>query len=186
VRAELTIECRSDGIAAALESLYGANNPEALAKSALATEAPVAAGAIKYTAVTQGLIVMAEYVGARKVVLYVEPTSGLLRHGAETIWTDIRQRGNLKPKLTRLVINDERANDILASAALGVRGKVLGGDATTPVLTGVVTGAVLVVALLVGNASADFVYGSATALAVAVVYIALIVRALRSKAITWR
>ncbi len=183
----MTIECRSDGIAAALEGLYGANNTEALATSALATEAPMAAGSIKYTALTQGLIVMAEYVGMKKVVLYVEPTSGLLRHGAETIWRDIRQRGaNLKPKLTRLVINDERANDILASAALGVRGKVVGGDATAPVLTGVVTGAVLLVALLVGNASADFVYGSATALAVAVIYIALILRALGSKAISWR
>jgi hypothetical protein len=120
------------------------------------------------------------------VVLYVEAISGLLRQGAETIWNDIRQQDTLKPKLTRLVIIDERANDVLASAALGVLGKVLGGDAAAPILTGVVTGAVLLVALVVGNASADFVYGSATALAVAVVYIALILRALSSKAISWR
>jgi ABC-type microcin C transport system permease subunit YejE len=157
-----------------------------LAKSALATEAPMAAESIKYTVLTQGLIVMAEYIGAKKVVLYVEAISGLLRQGAETIWKDIRQQETLKPKLTRLVIIDERANDILASAALGVRGKVLGGDAAAPILTGVVTGAVLLVALVVGNASADFVYGSATALAVAVVYIASILRALGSKAISWR
>jgi len=183
----MTIECRSDGIAATLEGLYGADNKGALAKSALAAAAPTAAGSIKYTAVTQGLIVMVEYVGTKKVVLYVEPTGGLLRHGAETIWTDIRERGaNQKPKLTRLIIIDERANDILASAALGVRGKVLGGDATAPVLTGAVTGVVLLVALLIGNASADFVYGSATALAVAVVYIASTIRALSSKAISWR
>jgi hypothetical protein len=70
VRAEITIECRSDGIAAALEGLYGASNAEALAKSALATEAPMAAKSIKYTALTQGLIVMAEYVGT-KVTIHV-------------------------------------------------------------------------------------------------------------------
>ena len=170
-----------------LKGLYGANKKAALAESALATGAPKAAQSIKYTAVTQGLVVMAEYVGTKKVVLYVESTGGLLRRGAETIWKDIRERAaNLKPKLTRLVIIDERANDILASAALGVRGKVLGGEATAPILTGVVTGVVLVVALLVGNASADFVYGSATALAVAAVYIASVLRALGSKAISWR
>jgi ABC-type microcin C transport system permease subunit YejE len=183
----MTIECTSDGIAIVLEELYGPNNEGALVESALATEAPTAAGSIKYTAVTQGLLVMAEYVGTKKLVLYVEPIGGLLRHGAETIWADVRKRGaSVKPKLTRLVITDQRANDILASAAIGVRGKVLGGDATTPVLTGVISGAVLLVALLVGNASADFVYGSATAFAVALVYVVSILRALRSKEISWR
>jgi hypothetical protein len=183
----MTIECRFDGIADVLEELYGPNNTGALARSALAAEAPTAAGSIRYTAVTQGLLVMAEYVGTKKLVLYVESIGGLLRHGAETIWADIRKRGaNLKPKLTRLVISDQRANDILASASLGVRGKILAGDAAAPVLTGVVTGAVLLVALLVGNASADFVYGSATALAVALLYVASILRALSSKEISWR
>jgi hypothetical protein len=191
MRAQLTISCRRAGILAVPGSLYGSHDPSALAASALARKAPETAKSIAYAARTRGFIVMSEPVGANKLVLYIESSGGGLRQGAEEIWGEMRDNAGrkgsrLKPKLTKLILYDEDANDVIATAGVGAFDRIRREDTIGPVITGVVTAVVLAFALAFGNASPDFFYGSATALIVALLYAGYIVWSMFSKALAWR
>jgi hypothetical protein len=130
---------------------------------------------------------MAEFVGTKKFILYVESSGGLLRHGSEEVWSDIRDQGKaLKPRLGRLVLVDEDANDVIATAAPGVRGKLRRQDTIGPIVTAIVTALVLVAASAFGHASPDLFYGSATALVVGILYVGYIAWSLRFKELVWR
>lgn len=193
MRAELSISHKQGDIAALLVSLYGAHDPGALLDSAFAHKTPGAASAVTYAARTPGLIVMAWFVGTG-VELYVEAGPGRsLRREAVGVWSAIRDdpQGNaLKLKLKRLALVDEDAPEEIVTARPGVGGW-LGGrlklgpnDLYAPIATGIVTGVVLLVVAIVSQASSDFFYGSATALGVAAVSLALLFWP--SKELVWR
>lgn len=186
MRAELSISCQQDGMAALLESLYGASDKSALRASEFARKAPESVRTITYAARTPGLIVMASIAG-KNLELYVESSGGRLREGAVTVWSAIRDDGKaLKPKLGRLVLVDEDANDVIATASVGVGGSLRREDLFLPVATGVVTAVVLAGVQIFGHVSADFLYGSTTALAVAILSIGRLLWPSRSKELVWR
>jgi hypothetical protein len=186
VRAELRISHEQGSMLGLLESLYGANDENALNASEFARKAPAAAKAMNYAARTPGLIVMAWF-APRELEIYVESTGGRLREGATKVWSAIRENGKAsKPALERLIVLDEDANDELATAYWGVGGSLRREDLFVPVATGIVTAAVLAVVEVVGHASADFFYGSATALGVAILSVGRLLWPSKSKELVWR
>jgi hypothetical protein len=186
MRAELNISYKQGSMVSLLESLYGPNEPAAIGASAFAHKTPHSASKITYSAFTPGLIVMAS-IAERKLELYVESSGGRLREGAVAVWTAIRDEGNaLKPKLGRLVLVDEDAYDVIATASLAVGGGLGRADLFLPIATGVATAVVLAGAQILGQVSADFLYGSATALAVAILSIGRLLWPSKSKELVWR
>jgi len=186
VRGELSISHKRGDMLGLLASLYGPNDPAALKASALARKAPASAKSIAYAARHVGLIVMASHAG-RSFTLYVESSGGQLREGSVKVWSAIRDNGQkLKPKLERIVILDEDAKDVLATARAGVGGALSREDLFVPVATGLVTGIVLAAAEIFGGTSRDFLYGSATALAVAILSVGRLVWTSASKKLVWR
>ncbi len=130
---------------------------------------------------------MAEFIGDKKATLYIESSGGLLRQGVEDVWGELHNRGKpLEARLQRLQLIDEDASDIIATAGVGLLGSVRRDDTIGPIVTGIVTTLVLVVAWLTGNATPEFLYGSATALGVAILYVAGILWSARSKKLVWR
>lgn len=185
VRAQLNISYKQGNVADQLGLLYGPH--DALHASALWRKASATAESVTYAARTGGLIVMAEFVGGQKLVLYVESSGGLLRDGAGKVWSEIRDEGEaLKPKLRRLVLFDEDANDLIATAAVGLGGNLRREDLFVPVATGIVTAVVLALVSALGHPSADFLYGSATALGVAILSVGRLVQSFKSKELVWR
>lgn len=186
MRAELSITYKHGNMTALLESLYGANDESALLASALVRKAPESEHTITYAARTPALIVMASIAG-KNLELYVESSGGRLREGAVTVWNAIRDDGKaLKPKLRGLVLVDEDAYDVIATASAGISGGLRREDLFLPVATGVVTAIVLAGAKTFGHVSTDFLYGSATALAVAILSIGRLLWPSRSKELVWR
>jgi hypothetical protein len=186
VRAELNISYKQGNMTSLLESLYGQNDPAALRASALAGKTPHSASKISYSAFTPGLIVMAS-IAERKLELYIESSGGRLREGAIGVWNAIRDEGKaLKSKLGALVLVDEDAYDVIATASVAVGGGLARADLFLPVATGLVTAVVLAGAKIFGQVSADFLYGSATALAVAILSIGRLLWPSRSKELVWR
>jgi hypothetical protein len=186
VRAELNISHKPGDLAGLLTQLYGAHDAAALAGSALADKAPKTAKSISYAARTHGLIVMAEFVGNR-VVVYVESSGGRLRAGAVEVWGDIRDGTKpLRPKLKRLILLDEDANDEIATAAAGVAASLRREDLFVPIATGIVTALVLAAVSKYGHASSDFLYGSLPALGVAILSLGRLVSRSLSKEPKWR
>jgi hypothetical protein len=92
----------------------------------------------------------------------------------------------LKPDLERLVVFDEDSNDVLASAHGGRRDRLRADGLFVPIATGIVTGVVLVAAQAFGHASADFLYGSATALGVAILSLGRLFWPSKAKELVWR
>lgn len=169
-----------------LEVLYGPNDARAMSISEFARKAPASAKTLDYAAQTPGLIVMARF-APRELEIYVESTGGRLREGAAKVWWAVHRNGaRLKPELERLVVFDEDANDVLASASWGIRARLSQDGSFVPIATGVVTAAVLVVAQASGHASVDFLYGSATALGVAILTAVRLLWFSKAKELAWR
>jgi hypothetical protein len=186
VRAELTIPHKQGDMLGLLESIYGANDVNALRASEFARKSPGSAAAIGYSARTPDLIVMAWF-APREVQIYVESSGGRLREGAVRVWSAIHDGGNaLKPKLGRLVIFNEDASDRLASGYCGIGVILRREDLFLPVATGLVTAVILGAAKLLGHVSADFLYGSATSLVVAILSVGRLLRSSISKEVVWR
>jgi hypothetical protein len=129
---------------------------------------------------------MAERVGTKRAVVYVESSGGRLRSGAVEIWGEIRDAKILKPKLDRIVLFDEDASEDIATAVAGVGASLSREDLFLPIVTGVVTALVLGGVVEFGHGSSDFVYGSIPALGVAILSIVRLLAQSRSKALVWR
>jgi hypothetical protein len=186
MRAELSVSHDPGNMRTLLESLYGSHSVAALHKSALASKAPASAESIDYAASHMGLIIMASFVG-NDFVLYIESSGGQLRAGAVSVWNVIRHNAEaLKPRLGRLVLLDEDANDVVATVAIGVRERLLSEELFVPIATGAVTAIVLGVVEIFSKVSSDFVYGSATALVVAILSVIRLLWMSRSKELVWR
>jgi hypothetical protein len=186
VRAELSISHRQGNMLGLLESLYGANDDKALEASEFARKAPISVRSIDYAARTPSLIVMAWF-APKGLEIYVESTGGRLREGAVNVWWAIRQNGKkLKPDLERLAVFDEDSNDVLVSASGGIEGRLRQDGLFVPIATGIVTVVVLMVVQTFGHASADFFYGSATALGVAIMSVGRLLWRSKTKELVWR
>jgi len=186
MRGEIRFSHRKGDIVSLLTSLYEPHDPGALQESVLAMKAPGTAQSIVYAARTRGLTVMAERVGRKRAVVYVESSGGRLRIGAEEIWSDIRDGKMLKPKLDKIVLFDEDASEDVATASAGVGASLSRGDLFLPIATGIVTAFVLGGVAKFGHGSADFVYGSIPALGVAILSVMRLFAQSRSKAVVWR
>lgn len=186
MRAEITIAHNGTDVLPLLERLYGPNDLAALRSSALWRKAPVAAQSIDYAASKIGLVVMASFVG-RSLELYIESSGGQLRAGAARVWAAIRDNASeMKPKLMRLVLFDEDANDVIVEAGVGVGGRLRRQDLFVPIATGAASMLVVVLVRIFAQASPDFYYGSATAVAVAILSLARLVLPLSEKELVWR
>jgi hypothetical protein len=143
-------------------------------------------GAIDYAVRTPGLIVMAWFAPG-ELELYVESTGGRLREGAARVWDGIRENATtMRPTLRRLVVYDEDTNDELAMASWGVRNGLWVEGLYVPIATGLVSCVVLATAGTFDHPSTDFLYGSATALVVAILSLARLLWLLKSKELVWR
>jgi len=189
MRAELTISHRQGDIAKLLESLYSASDSNALDASALAQKAPEAAESIVYAARTRGWIVMAESMGQERSVLYIESSGGgRLREGAVEIWREVDEGESaktFKPKLRRLVLLDEDAGEKIATATTGIGASLKRGELLAPILTGLVTAAVIGGVAVLGQLTVAFVYGSLTAIGVAIISLFRLFLQSRSKDLLW-
>lgn len=190
MRAELTISHREGDITELLKSLYRASDSEALSYTALARKAPETADSIIYAARTRGWIVMAESVGRERTVIYIESSGGgRLREGAVEIWREVDESEGaktLKPKLRRLILLDEDAGEKIASATTGIGASLKRGDLLAPILTGTVTVVVIGGFAALGQLTASLVYGSLTAIGVAIIAIFRLFLQSRSKDLLWR
>jgi hypothetical protein len=187
MRAELSVSYRRGDAHALLVTLFGPHTPTTLRKSALAHKSPESARSIVYASVIKPGVALLASNSGKTVELYVESSGGRLREGAESVWAKIRDNGKaIKPKLLRLVLVDEDANDVLATASAAAGKHLRRDDLFLPIATGVVTAVVLAGAEILGRVSADFVYGSATALAVAILSLGRLLWSSRSKDLVWR
>jgi hypothetical protein len=89
----------------------------------------------------------------------------------------------MKPKLHSLELID-LPGDVVATASVGVE-KVLRDQLLGAILTGAVTAIVLVVAVTL-DASENFLYGSITALSVAILSLLRLFWSSRRKELAWR
>jgi hypothetical protein len=190
MRAELVVKYKHGDVVEALRRRYGPHNPHALRASELWAEAHKSAEtSISYAASTaKGLIVMARSTD-RAGEIYVESSTGRLRGCSEQVWEAIREEGKrlepqpMKPRLHSLELVD-LPGDVVATASVGIE-RIVRDQLLGPILTGLVTAIVLVVAILLG-ASENFLYGSITALAVAILSFVRLVWSSRDKRLTWR
>jgi hypothetical protein len=190
MRAEIVVNYKHGDVVDALRRRFGPHDPEALRASELWREAPRSAEAgVTYAAITaRGLIVMARSTYG-KGEIYVESSSGRLRACSEQVWQAIREEGKrlepkpLKPKLHSLELID-LPGDVVATASVGVE-KVLRDQLLGAILTGAVTAIVLVVAVIL-DASENFLYGSITALSVAILSLLRLFWSSRRKELAWR
>ena len=172
-----------------LESVYGPNDEPALHKSKLWLEGKGSAARISYTGRAPGLTVMAWTAGGR-LELYVESSPGRLRETSERVWEAILDGDRtysgrrLRPRLQSVSLVDPDTRDVLATATVGA-GKIVRDQLFVPVVTGIVSAIVLAIALVRG-ASEEFLYGSVTALAVAILSACKLAWSLRSKELMWR
>jgi hypothetical protein len=190
VRAELVVKYKRGDIVEVLTAAYGAHNPTALRQSKLWLGGKEAAKKVTYAASTpSGLTVMA-WTSPGRAEIYVESSTGRLRSCSEKVWEAIQDNGKtlrpkrMRPKLHSLELIDPVPSDVVATASVGL-GKLVRDQLFVPVATGVVTAVVLVVAIEQG-ASQDFVYGSITALTVAILSLVRLISNARSKKLIWR
>jgi hypothetical protein len=185
VRAELFISHKLVDIVGVLEAAYGENDPTARDESKLAREGVGSVAGMRYAGRAPGLIVMA-WTRPGRVEIYVESSTGRLRAAGQKVWEVVRETGTeLSPTLQSLILFDPDENDVVAEAAIGVRQRIVGDQLFVPIITGIVTAIVLVVALVRG-ASQEFLYGSITALVVAILSLGRLALILRSKELKWR
>jgi hypothetical protein len=188
VRAELNISHKQGrDMAVALVGIYGPHDQAALEASSLWRNAPETAKSIKYATRVGGLIAMAEFVGMKRAVVYVESSGGRLREGAAGVLGDIRTGAKaIKPKLTELTLFDEAANDTIATAGAGIRGALRQEELFVPIATGVLTALVIAGVMAFGHGSVDFLYGSIVALGVAIISVIRLIVQSTSKKLVWR
>jgi hypothetical protein len=189
MRAELVIKYKHGDIVDVLRKKYGTHDASALRESELWAEAQKSAEGVAYAARTpKGLIVMAWSTGGEGEV-YVESSTGRLRACSEQVWEAILEGAKqgepkkMNPRLHSLELVD-LPGDVVATASVGV-GRLLRDQLFGPIVTGAVSAVVLGIALLL-NASGNFVYGSITALAVAILSLVRLIWSSRGKKLAWR
>jgi hypothetical protein len=185
MRAELVIGHRSGSLVSSLEEAFGQHRPETLASSVLAAKSPKSATSITYAGSGPGVQVLAWPTEGR-LYLYVE-SSGRLRSAAGDVWDNVRKKGSgLHPKLERLVLFDEDANDQIAEASVGLIANLRRPELFLTLGTGVVSAAWLAVALAAFEATGDLVLGAIPALVAAILAVVILIADLRSKRLVWR
>ncbi len=152
MRAQLVVKFKHGDIVDVLRSAYGPHDPAALRASKLWAEGQGTAQNVTYAARTpSGLTVMA-WPSAGRAEVYVESSTGRLRSFSEEVWEAIRDNGKrlkptrMKPKLHSLMLLEPTPGDVMSTASVGL-GKIVSDQLFLPIATGLVTAAVLVVAL---------------------------------------
>jgi hypothetical protein len=103
------------------------------------------------------------------------------------VWDSIRENAKAsRPALRRLVIFDEDTKDELATASWGAWARLWRDGHFVPIATGLVTAVVLAAAEVFNHPSVDFLYGSATALVIAVLSLGSLLWPSKSKELVWR
>jgi hypothetical protein len=190
VRAQLVVKFKHGDIVDVLRSAYGANDPDALHSSRLWSEGQGAAQNVTYAARTPSGLTVMTWPSTGRAEVYVESSTGRLRSCSEEVWEAIRDNGKrlkpkrMKPKLHSLLLLEPAPGDVMATASVGL-GKIVRDQLFLPIATGIVTAAVLVIALA-RDASEEFVYGSITALAVAILSLIRLLADLRNRKLVWR
>lgn len=188
MQAQMVVTYKRGDLVEILVAAYGAHNPAALKASKLWRERQGAAKGVTYAAnLPTGMTVMA-WGSPGRTEVYVESTAGRLRAFSEQVWEEIltqarRRKPKLKPRLHKCELVDE-PGDVMASASAGML-QVVRDQVAAPIVTGIATAVVLVVAI-VRHASEDFIYGSVTAVAVALLALGYLVYSSRTKKLVWR
>jgi len=190
MRAELTILHKQCDAVAALSRAFGPHDNSALELSAFAQKSPESAQSIAYATFQPQLILLA-WSTPERLVLYVEANGGRLRRSSTQVWDGVRQAmKDLKPKLESLVLLDEDKGDEIATAAVGLAANARRSEFITTGVTGITTAIVLVLAAtgpIAGfDLSSDLVIGSVPALIAAIIAVAVVSVALRSRQLVWR
>jgi hypothetical protein len=186
MRAELIVSHDGANMLSLLERLYGPSDSAALRSSMLWHKAPSSAASIDYAARKVGLILMASFIG-KDLELYVESSGGRLREGVARVWRVLSEEAkDFKPELVRLVLFDEDSSDVITEAARGIGANLRREDLFIPIATGIVSALVLLIVRVLGHPSADFYYGSATALGVAILSVVRLALPWRTKELVWR
>ncbi len=190
MRAELVVKYEHGDLINVLARRYGPHNPAALEASELWRQAhkSVEEGVAYAARTAKGLIVMAWSANGTGEV-FVESSTGRLRSCSEQVWDAIREEGKqltpkpMRPKLHSLELVD-LPGDVVATASVGVA-SILHDQLLGPIVTGLVTGIVLLISVLL-HSSEHFVYGSMTAIVIAILSLARLIWSSRHRRLAWR
>ena len=186
MRAEFVIEHSAGDFLQHLPACFGQHDPAALRDSVFAQKSPGSAQAIEYAATRPGYRILA-WAAEGQVSIYVESLGGRLRDSAGDVW-DLTRRvsGGLSPRLKRVVLFDEDANDVILEGTAGLLTSFRRPEVFLTLTIGFLSTIWLGVALVLFDATGDLVLGAIPAIGAAILALLTLFADWKSRRLRWQ